>query len=875
MRLFNVDLNSVAEPGSTVITPSPLLASAASEQIININLEAGWTSWQQSEALGISAWLTSCWQTVRYRRTDTPTLLSASQEQALWQRVIGQEHPALFHQAGTARLAIEATRLIAEWRIPLEHEAWGDYKDAQQFRELLQRVRGFCKGKGWITCSDLWTLVPAWIAKGYIDPGPVVFAGFERFSPAAQEVREALGHRATLAPLNSSERYQSGVGKACESFAGEVEYAARWARHLVEEEPNRSVGVFVPDLASHYPLLERTFKQVFYPSHSLRFAGSRGNEPVPPLSIFHINGSKPLSSHPLIVSALLLLELARPQIAMADASSILRCPFITGTTAEASSRALADIKLRRRRDLDVTLYQMESSTENCPLLKPVWNAVRQVLRARSWTLELSRWSEMISDLLEAVGWPGDVDLSSEEQEVVEGWKNALLDLAGVGLVSTPVSFEAAHSYLRRILGSACGPRIGDSLSPVQILDANDAGGLEFDCAAVVGMSDEIWPTPDKSWPLVPSKLRREAQVPGNEPQSLQKERQRRTQSLFQSATVLATYSGRLAPVARNFIQAMAVEPVVWEGHLPVRSYPIAALESMEDTIAPPFGADEIAAGGVGIIKSQSLCPFRAFAEYRLHAGSPEDACFGIDARDRGSFLHRALEQVWTHLQTLERLQNTAADELRELVGAAVAEVIQDRPENPFHQQINQAERERLEAVIVQWLHFERERKVPFTVEHLEEKKFINLNGLRLELRVDRIDRLPDGSVILIDYKSGDLKAKDLEGSRPSEPQLLIYAAAIEETVEGIYIAKVKPRKPESVGFAHKEHFPVSKYARKKTSWAQVRDESREHLHSIAAEFVRGYAAVKPEKGACTYCDLTAVCRILEGTRIDEDEDSFD
>ena len=518
---------------------------------------------------------------------------------------------------------------------------------------------------------------------------------------------------------------------------------------------------------------------------------------------------------------------------------------------------------------------MDSSTKDCPILKGIWEAVRQVLRARSWTLDLPRWSQFISDLLEAVGWPGDAELSGEEQEIGEVWKDALLDLAGLGLVSSPVGFEAAHAQLRRILASACGSQTGDSLSPIQILDANDAGGLEFDCAAIIGMSDENWPTPQKSWPFVPSKLRRELGVPGSDGQSLQAERRSRTQSLLGSAqTVLTTYSGRLAPIVRSFVQPAVIEPAVWEGALPAQSYEAAVLESVDDTNGPSFQLGEIATGGVGIIKSQSLCPFRAFAEYRLHARQPEDGYFGIDARDRGSFLHHALERVWKDLQSLERLQNMAVEQLRELVCAAAAEAIQDRREDPFHQLTNQAERERLETVVMQWLLFERERKTAFTVEHLETPRSINLNGLQLELRVDRIDRLADDSVILIDYKSGDLALKDLEGSRPSEPQLLIYAAAIEENVEGIYIAKAKPRQPESIGFAHGEHFPTAKQARKKTSWAQLRDESRHHLYAIAAEFVKGYAAVQPEKGACAYCGLEMLCRIGEGMKVDEDEGSF-
>jgi len=394
MRLLEVDLSSAIELGSTIITPSPSLASVASRQLMELNLTKGLDAWQRPEVFSLSAWLTNCWRTVRYSRTDVPTLLSSAQEQALWGRVIGQEHPNLFHQTGTARLAIDATRLMAEWHIPSEHEAWSSYRDAQQFHELFTRFRSLCKGKGWITCSDLWRLVPDWITNGAMDPGTIVFAGFERFSPAADRIREALGHRAQTISRSSRDLPMPAWGRSCADFSEEVECVARWARRLIEENPNQSVGVFVPDLPSHYALIERTFRQVFYPSRSRRQAEARKNDFFEQQSIFHIDGSKPLSSHALIVSAFLLLEVARPQISLPDASSILRCPFITGAAIEKNARALADCKLRSRRNLDVTIFQMKSSTENCPLLMPVWDRVHDVLRRRSWTLELCRWSNL-------------------------------------------------------------------------------------------------------------------------------------------------------------------------------------------------------------------------------------------------------------------------------------------------------------------------------------------------------------------------------------------------------------------------------------------------------------------------------------------------
>src|SRR3954454_23900998 len=91
------------------------------------------------------------------------------------------------------------------------------------------------------------------------------------------------------------------------------------------------------------------------------------------------------------------------------------------------------------------------------------------------------------------------------------------------------------------------------------------------------------------------------------------------------------------------------------------------VEVVEDFQAPPFDSSEPLSGGVGVIKSQAQCPFRAFAEYRLHAQRPEDACFGFDPRERGGYLHRALEAVWKCLESSERLLQASDSELRTLL----------------------------------------------------------------------------------------------------------------------------------------------------------------------------------------------------------------
>ena len=71
---------------------------------------------------------------------------------------------------------------------------------------------------------------------------------------------------------------------------------------------------------------------------------------------------------------------------------------------------------------------------------------------------------------------------------------------------------------------------GEWLSPIQVLDASLAGGVEFDAAIAVGLSEEIWPPPLRVSPLVPLKLQRLQRVPGSTVQGVREERARRTQA---------------------------------------------------------------------------------------------------------------------------------------------------------------------------------------------------------------------------------------------------------------------------------------------------------------------------------------------------------
>lgn len=866
MHLACPDLPSSLNAGSILVTPNRLLASVAAEQYIQTQLKAGHDTWRPPQIFSSGAWLADCWQQARYAGSGVPTLLSPSQERAVWQDLIESEHPSLFDYKGAIGLAIAASRTMAEWHIPADGESWSAASDTVQFQRLLRLFRQRAGQQGWITRSDLWSLIPDWIGQSWWEKKNLTFAAFSSIPPALSAVLNRLGSQASIVPLAPAPKRKLAPLIECAGFPNELEFAARWIRHnLQDEAPLKSIALFIPNLATHKQLVARTLQRVFQSGDLL---GAPSSDVV-----FHLHASQPLAEHPLVVSALLFLELGLPRLSISDAGAILRSPFLGKASQERNLRALSDTLLRRYRDLEVTLFDIEKSSSQSPKLLLLLAQVRRLLKSLPEDQDAADWSESFAGLLSAAGWPGDHELSASEQEVIEDWKAALSDLAALGLVLPRLSLPAALSQLRVILASRT-IETGNLASPVQVLDASAASGLRFDMAAIAGLSEEAWPPPFRTSPFLPIQLQR-PQIAATAP-----ERAKATEALFAtSPSTLVLHSGHLAPAARTFVRSRKSDLPVWSGLLPGQAPPtLASDDPLEDGAAPPFHVTGVSTpGGVSILKSQSQCPFQAFAKYRLAARSPEEACFGFDARDRGTFLHRALENVWRDLQTRDRLKATSFVDRRNLVHQAVAAAVGQHEDSSFHQLAGEAERTRLEEVILEWLTLEEGRDQPFTVEHIEKDQSLQISGLPLNLRIDRVDRLRDGSAVLIDYKSGEPKLKSLEGERPSEPQLLVYASAMNEPVEGLFFAQLKPRALKAVGWSRTSQFPVKGRSRKNTrfDWDNFLQSSNDAVQKIASEFIAGLAVVDPQPGACTFCNLKPFCRINEQSSVREDSDDAD
>jgi probable DNA repair protein len=327
------------------------------------------------------------------------------------------------------------------------------------------------------------------------------------------------------------------------------------------------------------------------------------------------------------------------------------------------------------------------------------------------------------------------------------------------------------------------------------------------------------------------------------------------------------YSGdeklRVSPLIESLPQAAGLPEAV-ETALQ-RVFSIATvLDRLPLGDAPPISADAVQSGGMKVIADQAACPFRAFAIHRLGARELDDIELGVSPRERGTAAHVALEILWQELKTQRELIERPPAKLFELIRSSASAALErtlGRRHTGAIERFRILEQERLEKLLEEWLEVER-RRPPFRVIETETAAVVELAGLQLRIKADRIDvEESSGGHVIVDYKTSKvLKITAWEGERPDAPQLPLYALKSEHRVSKIFYAQLVsgnlrwlPREGANV----EERGP---------EWRRV-------LESLATDFLEGRAAVDPKDGkkTCANCRLGPLCRVgeLRGVEIEE------
>lgn len=931
--------------GAMVVTSTVRAARALQHHYDQWQHSSGNAGWKTPKILAWEPWLGTLWNAAILTGAETRVLLTEVQELELWQKVLAADDAAMrtFSTSTLAELAQHAWNQMHQYGISPALLRGDSSLDTKAFYRWAAEFEKTCRKSSLLSPSLLEAAIAQWISSSKTSlPEQLFLLGFDRVTPSQTLLINALTARGCsmqFVELQPTELVSSSRAIVyARTLEEEIASAAHWARNTLLENPTQRIGIIVPALEELRGQIDATFRRILAPSSM----DIRAQHVLLP---YEFSLGSPMHRLQPIRTALTLLRWLFEAIPPEDISWLLVHGGFSGEPHEQrDARARLDSRFRER-DFQLGgptllaafrqwLSQSGSREQFAALLRTI---ERFSLSAQRHGMEKSRffgeWREIIEDLLATIEWHLLTTATSVDYQLLRRWNTLLNNLSSLNSVAGPVKFSVVLAKLEHLAAHTLFT-LETRNAPVQILGISESAGLVFDSIWWVNARASVWPPRGKAQPFLPWNLQREAHMPYADPVEDSAFALRTTKRILDSGrNVVISFALQESDAANISTHVpdreILLSPPVREAlpnttmvsagkFLPAQPKPqrnqsdVAlenSLEEISEEPAVPFPGTQVR-GGVRFLELHAACPFRAFAELRLGTRPLAGTEAGLSPGDQGNIIHQVLEQFWKEIQSRKNLLDHTTDQhrdiLRQHIRHALAEFFQHANE-PWQQTLLNIEAERLEQRLLAWLEQEKQRP-EFTVIGTEQAlENPHLGGLQFQCRVDRIDQVEQG-IVLLDYKTGKVDRNACEGNRPDQPQLPAYAVlrhqdpTTENSLAGVAFAGLYPKKigftivdslpsvfsvsPKPLKEAGAESFSKSKH--KLNPAALTPEEMQSQLEAwsasltrLAEEFQAGAAIVDPKKPGetCKYCAQALLCRIreatgdFEGSDEDEEEES--
>jgi probable DNA repair protein len=822
---------------------------------------------------------------------DECLLLNPTQERALWVEIAGADrHLATLLEGPRYRiaaLAMEAHELICAYAPQyLREKARGGWQqDAAAFGGWLKGFDEACRAGRLVSESRLALEAIAALEGNPAARPPLLLVGFDRVQPTQRELLDAWGAWREAAAGEAAGRIR--FFEAPDQQA-ELAACALWFNRRLAANPGARLLVVTQEANERRGEMERAF---------LKYAGGEvaGSAFTP---LFEFSLGIPLGKVGLARAATLTLRWLSEPLREHEIDWLISAGHTAADSRETAALEGAMRKLRRkgleRMQWSLTAFLGQRAIRN--LLPSAWaermrEAQSRLLAAKDRAQSPPDWAKLVGLLLETVGWPGGRTLTSAQHQAAGRWGQAVEAAGSLGFDGRRIGWAEFLSALARCVDETLfAPESREA--PIQIAGPAESAGLTADGVWFLGAGEEAWPGGGAANPLLPSEMQRQAGMPHASAQlDWELARTMTVRLLAAAPEVNFSYARQAkwaeARPARLIAQlAGAPQPLPLELQAPGAEQPRTIV--FEDFSRIPFAQGK-AEGGSSVLTSQSQCPFKAFATARLGAQGWRPAEAGLTAAERGKLLHAVLHTFWggppqgirTHAELL------ALPDREGFVGRLVHRVLREEIRSGLRERMPrrylELEERRLTRLVNEWLDFEAER-VGFEVAETEAKRTETIAGLTLDLRLDRVDRLIDGSLLVIDYKSGAVSPKSWDLPRPDDVQLPLYAGfALDGDLGGLVFAKVRAGDQSFAGRVGDAKATLlanlsagTSLARNPLTVEQLMDW-RDCIRQLSKDFLSGKAEVDPREypKTCERCGLETLCRIQENReRVEEaDEDS--
>ena len=887
------DIDSLLAPlanGELILTANNRLRNHILRAYADQQTAKGLEAWPTPRIFPLNLWLRSCWDELQAHAYPKAAMMIATnlQRQLMWEEIIthAPDCDALLQPEPLAQHADSALRNLELWRLtPADFLHQGN-QNSQSFNNWLDEFNTRLARASFITEEAAHQIIAEAFSQGVLPALPRIYLqGFDDIPPLYRHLlQQASQEIIEVAPLSCSDTLLQRVSAADD--AGEIRAAALWAKQQLENNGDAVIGIIVPNLGQCRDQVERLFTDVFEP---LALLPTTPRYTLP----FNFSAGTPLASTPLVHCALELLNVNREQWEVDPLCDLLLSPFFGDTDNEIALRAQLCDRLRQlgrfslsTRDLRFYTQSLYERTEweNDTHLAARLIALETQSHSARGQHTAAYWVDFFQQQLNILGWPGVRRLDSQEYQQVKLWHKVLDDFATFDSSAIRMDVYQALKQLRNLAGKTpFQAQTPDS--PIQILGALEGAGLRFSHCWVMGLHHRQWPPVPAPNPLLPLALQKQYNMPHASAERELIFARALTENYRVCAQHVIFSSAHTDNENELRPSALIRDIPLTDFNLVIDQSRSSSQENIQrisasknwqlihSTQGPKITlTDAPVRGGSSLFKHQAACPFNAFARLRLGASIPDTPVPGFSPIERGNLLHDALAYIWRELKDSRQLHALDENSLHQLLEKSAAEALrplqQKRPKElgKFYCQLEQ---ERLVRLLALWLEQEKTRP-PFKVIAVEEAQDIVFSGLQLKLRIDRIDQLESGDLLLIDYKTGSPKMKSWLSERPDEPQLPLYAITHTDKISAISFAQINAKSMEWIGMgemnvAHEGIYPSPQ------EWPLQLQEWQTILQQLAEDFISGDARVDfKDINAQAYTqDLLPLNRALEFDVINE------
>lgn len=654
---------------------------------------------------------------------------------------------------------------------------------------------------------------------------------------------------------------------ACVSNIAQCKYVARILESLPEDELNKQTAIVLTDESMLIPLL-----------HSL------------PERIKRVNVTMGYPLKNAIVYSFIerLIELQahshtrsqRAPFYHVDVTGLLSHPYISAICHDDAAKLLEHINNNRLTSVDTSLFAHNE------LLKLIFS------RPKGWH-ELGYY---IADIVKHIEQNINNELQCEYLHIAH--EEVMKLIRSVQLCNRDIPVEIFTSLLKRHLQTVNIPYVGEPLEGIQIMGILETRNIDFKNVIILSMTDATFPG-DKTGQssFIPYNLRAAYGMPT--PEEHEAMYAYYFYRLIQRAERVSMLYCSRADEKSTGERSRYIYQLEYESQYKIEKRSVGVDLNLSDP-API----EIAKGE----REQALldrylhddnqhtlsptalfryieCPMKFYFNSIAHLHTPDEVSDTIDALMFGNILHESMQEIYTPLIGVKNPKDRISDlRTRDIVERAVDKTICRIMLHDEKATINDFSgdtllvRDIIIKYILEGIMRYDSMQNGFTIAGLEDEvkcRFELPDGRKVNLsgRADRLDMLADGSMQIIDYKSGNtphlefnsmssLFTGDAQERISNIFQTLLYSMMLQkrdgcETRPSLYFASRMHNKDYSPLIVNRECGMVERYSSQADTFEPMLQATLEELFDYNTPFRQ----VDTEHAdMCKFCDYKRICR---------------